>query len=150
MKKQIGAALVVFATAGIGWAGASMAQLTTATAATIVRAHADDDDPVTGDWEGTLSNDQMPEDVDVTISLALDDDGTSVTGGFTVQEDTADLTGDWDVDASTITGTISDPDSGQELDVELTIDGDDMTGTITVEAGDVKLVIDVTATRSGE
>jgi hypothetical protein len=107
-----------------------------------------DDDPVTGDWDAVLSSDMMPEDQEISISLELGDDGETVTGGFTAEDETADFEGTFNAENNTIEGAISDPEQGQSFEVELTIDGDDMTGSITVDAGDFQLVIDVTATRA--
>lgn len=105
-----------------------------------------DDDPVSGDWDGVISSEMMPEDQEVLISLELE--GENITGGFTAQGETAPFEGEWDAESSTITGVLSDPDQGQEFDVEMTIDGDEMTGTITIELPEMTIVLDVNATRA--
>lgn len=109
--------------------------------------HALADDPVTGDWEGTISSEQVPEAQSVTISLKLDEEG-SVTGGFTVQDQTAPFEGTFDADKNTISGAMSDPDSGMSFPVEMTIDGDSLSGSITIEFGDQKFILTIEATRS--
>lgn len=139
-------------------AGLSFAALTTALTATTAMAHLSTgsfqnslvlnaDDPVTGDWDGYISAEMMPEDQEILITLELDEDGETVTGGFTAEDETADFEGTFNADDNTIEGTITDPDEGQSFEVELTIDGDEMTGTITIDAGDFQLVMDITATR---
>lgn len=113
----------------------------------------DDDDPVTGEWEGTISADQMPDEEDVLITLELGEDGETVTGTFAApdqSDDTAAFEGTFDAESGTIEGDLTDPDAEQSFPVELTIDGDDMTGTITIDAGDFQLVLDVTATRKDD
>lgn len=103
------------------------------------------EDIVSGEWDGLISGEQMPQEVEVLITLELD--GEDVTGGFTVQGETADFTGEFDEESSTITGVLSDPQSGQNVDVEMTIDGDELTGSITIVAGDMTIVLDLSATR---
>ena len=147
MNARIGTALAVMAATGIGLAGA-VAAPSLARETTGLRALFAADDPVTGDWDGTLSSEQMPEEIEVEISLEMDEDNY-VTGGFTVMGETADFEGEWDADSATLSGVLVDPEQGQEVDCEIEIDGDEMVGALTVEAGDITIVIDLEATRRG-
>jgi len=139
---------ILLASVALSGAAVSVVNASTSTSMACL-APDDDEDPVTGTWEGTMSADQMPEDIDVTITLEMDEDA-AVTGSFTVQDQDAPFEGTFDEEAGTIEGSITDPDSGQSVDVELTVDGDDMTGTITIEAGDQSIVITITASRDDE
>lgn len=145
MNIKHGTALVVLAAAGLAVAGVSIAADAATHAAHIVLAQPAD--PVSGDWEGEITAEQIPEAIPVSLSFKLEG-GTKVTGGFTVMGNTADFEGDWDAEDSTITGVVTDPDTGQEIDTELELDGDTMTGEMTIEAGEMSLVLNITAKRA--
>lgn len=145
MKITHGTALVALAAVGLAVAGVSVAADAALHAAPIVSAQPAD--PVSGDWDGEISAEQIPDPIPVTLSFKLED-GAKVTGGFTVMGNTADFEGEWDAENSTIIGVITDPDTGQEIDTELEVDGDSMNGTMTVEAGDMSLVLSISATRA--
>jgi len=146
-SKSIALAGLLFT--GVALAGVAASSVSASSSPVGLAQAMDAADPVTGTWEGTMSADQMPEDIDVTITLEMDDDN-AVAGAFTVQDQDAPFEGTFDEEAGTIEGSITDPDSGQSIAVELTVDGDDMTGTITIEAGDMSIVIIITATRDDE
>lgn len=103
-------------------------------------------DPVSGEWEGELSGEQLPQAFPLTITLALDAEGR-VSGGFTVDENTAEFDGVWNAAESLVTGTMLDPESGEAADVELRIDGNSLEGTLTVTGENFTVVLDVHATR---
>ncbi len=145
MNIKNGTALVALAAAGLAVAGVSIAADSAMHAAPIVAAQPAD--PVTGDWEGEITAEQIPQAIPVSLSFKLEN-GTKVTGEFTVMGNTADFEGEWDAEDSTITGVVTDPDTGQEIDTELEIEGDSMTGEMTIEAGDLSLVLSITAKRA--
>lgn len=145
MNIKNGTALVALAAAGLAVAGVSIAAEPAIHAAPIVSAQPAD--PVTGDWEGEITAEQLPEAIPVALTFKLED-GNKVTGGFTIMGNTAEFEGEWNAEESSITGVVTDPDTGQEIDTELEIEGDAMTGEMTIEVGDVSLVLNIAAKRA--
>jgi len=138
--------LVVAPIAAVLVAGAAVWDVGSSAPVVAVGAQAQPADPVSGEWEGELSGEQLPQAFPLTITLALDGEGR-VSGGFSVDENTAEFDGVWNAAESLVTGSLLDPESGEAGDVELRIDGNSLAGTLTVTGENFTVVLDVQATR---
>ncbi len=110
-------------------------------------AHAAMADVITGDWEGEVSGDDLPEDMEIYVSLEMDEDFV-VIGVFTVVEDgDAPFEGSFDPESNVLTGTVTVPD-GPVWEMTLTLDEDELEGEATETYSGT--TVDVSLERSEE
>jgi len=96
---------------------------------------------ISGDWEGTVSGEDFPEDVPLLVTLILDDDG-GVTGTFEIPDGKAPFKGAFDAETNTLTGSVT-PDDGSNWEMELTLDGDELSGDATETNSGVEAEIEL-------
>jgi tricorn protease-like protein/C-terminal processing protease CtpA/Prc len=89
------------------------------------------DDGVSGTWEGTLTGADLPPDLEFTMNLWLDPDGT-VTGSIAVPMGTGTVEATYDAATGELVGTIT-TEEGVEAQMQATISGSSISGTVTVE-----------------
>lgn len=87
------------------------------------------EDPISGEWEGVATGDDLPEDMQMTASLEMDDD-FEVVGVFSTLEGDAPFEGFFDSESNTLTGTV-DAGDGVKWDLTLTLDEDELNGEAT-------------------
>lgn len=95
-------------------------------------AYAAMEDPITGEWEGTATGDDLPEDLQLSVTLEMDDD-FAVTGVFSTIDSDAPFEGDFDAESNTLTGTVTIEDGGT-WDLTLTLEDDELEGEATEES----------------
>ena len=78
------------------------------------------DDPISGEWEGMISGEAFPEDVNLVVTLEMNDEG-EVTGTFTIPDGEAPFEGKFDAETSILTGAVT-TDDGQNWETYLTLD----------------------------
>lgn len=129
---------------------ATTAQARQATHPNAIGVALDDEDPVTGVWEGTVSGDVLPEDVDVTVTLEMDDDN-AVTGTIEQagQDGSVSFEGVFDPEKKELTGTVSSPDPGSDetADFDVTFDNNTFDGTISFSKEGQTISVDISCKR---
>ena len=138
MLGMLGAAIVISSAIGSVWLDGDGSK-STASSGTL-------EDAITGDWEGEASGDDLPEDLQLFVSLEMDEDSV-VTGVFTVSHDDAPFEGSFDPESNVLTGTVTDPD-GPIWEMALKLDDDELEGEATEKNSGA--TVDVSLERSEE
>lgn len=87
------------------------------------------EDPISGEWEGVATGDDLPEDLYMTVTFEMDDD-FSVTGVFSTFEGDAPFEGDFDPESNVLTGAVTIED-GAVWEMALELDEDELEGEAT-------------------
>ena len=112
--------LMAIGAAATGWVAISNAGEIAAAMASIMA-----EDPISGEWSGTVSGDAFPEDLNLAVTFTMDV-ANEVTGIFVVEGEEAPFEGEFDPETNTLTGDVSA--EGAIWSLTLTLDGDTLEG----------------------